>query len=310
MKKIGLGILILLLFALLCTGCNKDIEESRTDFRVLFSSDVHCTTAKVAFGVSNVERMQLWVDSILKEHEEHPIDLLIINGDVSYDYWSSGGSYRRDGVSTSQIFFADYVSQLPEEIAVIRLPGNHEQYTNEKWMQLAGNERQCTYVLGKNVFVMPDTYRSKLDPDYDTNGEYTPIDVEYVNKQVKAYPKHDIYIISHNIDIKQESQEFKELVAKHDNVRGLFSGHTHYSSVINLGSFYKDKVIAQIGNFSFIGEKDGEENFWGFRDLVITADGATSRYIRVESNIMIDSRLTHIERKLFNIVEYDFDSSN
>lgn len=290
--------------SLLCVGCGKNAEEVETDFRVLITSDMHCTTIQDWYGVSNEDRMQLWVDSILKEHAEHPIDLIIIPGDTSLDHWISGGTYRKDGISTTKVFMDNYVSQLPEGVPVITLPGNHEQYGNEEWKAITGNDRQCSYVLGKNLFIMPDSYGANLNPNYDHDGEYTQMDMEYINKQMKEYPEHNVYIISHYIDIQEESQEFKDLVAKNDNVKGLFAGHTHKNSLINLGTYYKDKVIAQTGNFSYTNELDVEKNFWGFRDLVITAEGATSSYILAECDAVIDSVPVHMERKLINVVEY------
>ena len=74
-------------------------EPPRTDFRVVLSSDIHCTHLLEWYGVNYRDRMQHWVDSILYEQAQQPIDLLILNGDLSLDFWahSGGGSYINVG---------------------------------------------------------------------------------------------------------------------------------------------------------------------------------------------------------------------
>ena len=66
-------------------------EDPTKELRVLISSDVHCTDLQTWYGVNYRTRMQHWVDSVLKEHKENPFDLVVINGDISLDYWINGG---------------------------------------------------------------------------------------------------------------------------------------------------------------------------------------------------------------------------
>ena len=42
-------------------------------------------------------------------------DLIVIGGDTSLDHWehNGGGSYLKDGVTTTKAFMEKYVSQLP-----------------------------------------------------------------------------------------------------------------------------------------------------------------------------------------------------
>jgi hypothetical protein len=67
-------------------------EEEKRDLRVILSSDIHCTDLLEWYGVGFRTRMQHWVDTVLAEHAADPIDLLVINGDISLDYWINGGS--------------------------------------------------------------------------------------------------------------------------------------------------------------------------------------------------------------------------
>ena len=79
-------------------------------YRVLFSSDIHCTHLAHWYGVDNDTRMQLWLDSVLAEHARQPIDLLLFLGDYSLDFWEccTCGSWINEGVSTTERFFKEY----------------------------------------------------------------------------------------------------------------------------------------------------------------------------------------------------------
>lgn len=239
--------------------------------------------------------MQLWVDSILAEHQRQPIDLIIVNGDVSLDFWSDGGSYIENQIKETEIFIKGYVSQLPKDVPVVVLPGNHEQYDDVTWLNMTGNARNRVYELGNNLFIMLDLYRVDETHQQEGNGKYTPLTEEEVKKlrtQIEQYSNHNVYIISHYIDMaKQNTADggaFKTLLEEKDNIIALFAGHTHKSSVLGEGeNTYGGKTVAQTGHFSYFTSDftDADktiDNFWGFRDLIITADSAYSRYITAD----------------------------
>ena len=282
-------------------------EPERTDFRVLLTSDIHCTHLLEWYGVPYRDRMQHWVDSVIAEHEETPIDLLVIMGDVSLDHWqhSGGGSWINEGHSSADEFYMDFVMQLPHDIPVVMIAGNHEQYSYEQWEEIVGHERQEYYVLGENLFLMVDTFRGELDPDYHHDGKYVGVDMDFVNEVLEEHGDKDIWLIGHYFDMSKESEEFKTLLRENTNVKGLFQGHTHQTSVIQLGEEYNDLTIAQTGNFAYTKEADIVGSFWGFRDLTITAESAECGYIIVDSEAIINGKETTIERNVINVVEYE-----
>lgn len=283
-----------------------EIAEPET-YRILLTSDIHCTHLLEWYGTSYRERMQHWVDALLAEHEKEPFDLIVIMGDVSLDFWEhqGGGSYLNEGYSSTEEFVEDFVGQLPGNIPLFMLAGNHEQYANEDWVRLTGNERQGSYVLGDQLFLFLDTFRGELDPDYHHDGKYVGVDMDFVNEQLSLYPDKDVWLIAHYFDMEKESDEFRQLLKTNDRIRGLFQGHTHLTTPIALGKQYNDLVIAQTGNFAYTKDANIVGSFWGFRDLVITEDGAASRYIIAESEAVIDGKLTHVERSEIRVVEYE-----
>ena len=276
---------------------SEPIQE-QTDFRIVITSDVHYTTAlenhsEYWYGVKLEDRMQLWVNSILEEHERQAIDLIIVNGDVSLDYWVGGGSYLTNGTKETENFMTEYVAQLQEIAPVIVMPGNHEQYDDATWQELTGNSRSGTYELGNNVFIMLDSYYVNQTTQTDSDGIYKPLSVDEVNQlasQIARYADQKVYIVSHMIDMEKQNLAdngaFKALLQERDNIIGLFAGHTHETSVLGSGmETYGGKTVAQTGHFSYFTKDNIEkttDNFWGFRDLIITKDSASSRYITAD----------------------------
>ncbi len=268
-----------------------------SDIRVLLSSDIHCTDLQEWYGVSYRDRMQHWVDTVLKEHKESPFDLVVINGDISLDYWIHGGSVITKGEGTAKIFVDEYLSQLPDDLPVFIIPGNHEQYSDEDWYKITGNHREGYMEVGGRLFVFLDNFGGNLDPKYNHDGVYTKSDVELIKKAMEEYPNRDVYLIAHHFDTSAESAEFKKLVGENDRIKALFSGHTHKTAVIELGDSWGGKTIAQTGNFAYYKDS-AKESFWGFRELVVTDKDSYSQYIIGESDAVVDGTRQHFERTI------------
>lgn len=281
---------------------SKNEEDTLRNLRVLLSSDIHCTDLLEWYGVSFRDRMEHWVNAVKKEHEQQPIDLLVINGDISLDYWINGGSVLEKGEGTAKIFVEEYLSKLPENLPVFILPGNHEQYGNENWLALTGNERQGYMVLGGRLFIFLDTFGGNLDPTTNHDGVYTGADTAYIEKLMAEHPEKDVYLIAHYFDTAAESAAFKNIV-KNDRVKALFAGHTHKSGVIELGESWGGKTIAQTGNFAYFKDS-AKQSFWGYRELIITEESAYSQYVITESDATVDGVKTHFERKILNQAGY------
>ncbi len=285
------------------TAIDTPTPEAPT-YRVLISSDPHCTDLLDWYGVSNEARMELWLESILAEHERQPFDLIIINGDISLDTHNGETCYTK-GYSTSKIFIDDYVSRLPANVPVYILAGNHETMPENDWVALTGNSRQCTHVVGNNTFIMLDTFanitgQNALDPPY------TPADVAYIKEQMDAYPENNVYLVAHHFPLDEEmineSSAFREIL-RDERVIGLFGGHTHLNTPVQYNSNCGNKVQVQTGNFSYTNGSF-DTSFWGFRDLVITEDSATTSYIQAECDAVINGRWRHYDRKVTEVVDF------
>ena len=264
--------------------------------RVLITSDIHyrVPSGTVYYGVPSVDRVQLWVDSVNYEHSQTPFDLIIIAGDVSLDHYNNVGTYTtsRGQTSETDIFVKNYVSQLPDGVPVYILPGNHEQYSNEQWKTLTGNERQFSVEMDGNLFICLDNFNSNLEPNRTGNPSYTQSDVAFIEAETAKYPNDNVWLIGHWFESGKESAEFKTLVQTNDRIKGLFAGHQHQCEVVD----FCGKPLAKTGNFAnsnfdayptgndFAQDVENVTNsFWGFRELVIAEDSAYSQYILADT---------------------------
>lgn len=285
-------------------GLIHKFEADASEYRVLLASDIHCTHLAEWYGVSNEERMQAWVDAVLDEHARQQIDLLLLLGDYSLDHWEygGGGSWLNENKSTTEQFFRDYVSQLPEEIEIFSIAGNHEQFGDEKWFEITGNHRTGSVLLGDNLFIMLDTFGANLDPSVHSDGTYQPADVEFIRQQMEQYPYAKVYLCAHYFDVNAESYEFQDVLFE-NRVMGLFMGHTHLNTVENY-VWFGLKPLAQTGNFSYTNGDSLKDSFWGFRDLVITSDGAESNYIVAASEAVVNGERLVVKRHFSENVKF------
>ena len=279
------------------------MSASKGNYRILITSDIHYTDLGTWYGVDNETRLQLWVDEILAEHKKQPFDLILINGDISLDYHEKKTPFEK-GYSTSYVFMKMYASKLPKDVPVLIGAGNHEQFPEETWEKITGSKRQGYATVGNHTFIMLDGFREKLGTTYDDSEDYSQMDVAYIQELMEKYPENHVWLLSHWIEMEEESEAFRKLVAEDDRIKGLFVGHTHDHRPIPLGESYKNKVMAQTGNFSYTMSGAATGGFWGFRDLVISENHAVSRYIMVDSDVLLDEGWTHFDRWVNAEVEY------
>ena len=286
------------------------------EYRIIITSDIHHTQDKRWYGVLTDDRVQLWVDRIKEEHARRPIDLLIFAGDASLDHYLQQGSYTSRGISNSKEFAEKYLSQLPPEIPRFIGAGNHEKYNDEQWESFMGNKRQGAVALERDLFIILDTYSASLEPNF--NGDlatYVPVDVDFIKQKMAEYPEHRVWLIAHYFDKKNETEEFKQLVKTEPRIKGMFAGHAHQCSIMDMGPEFGNKTVAQTGQFSyswytaFPSDDPGDvlRSFWGFRELITSDDESYSEYIIAESDLaVINGEPVKLERQTIHGITYQY----
>ena len=272
-------------------------------YRVLLTSDIHCTDLEDWYGIRDEVRMQRWLEDVLAEHARHPFDLILIPGDISLDYHAEKTPFEK-GYSTAYLFMKMYASRLPAGVPVLTGAGNHEQFPDAVWQKITGNPRQCHGVVGNHTFIMLDGFREALKTTYDSSDVYSPMDVAYIRELLDRYPENHVWLISHYFDLEREADAFRKLVADDPRIKGLFMGHTHEHQLIPMGPEWGDKIIAQTGNYSYTMSGAANGGFWGFRDLVIEDDKAVSSYIMTGSDVILEEGPVHFDRWVNEIAEY------
>lgn len=182
-----------------CADCGYTAAvDAESDLRLIFASDLHYNVPLGSASANNVDglyaddRMQHFVDSILTEHDNTPIDGVFILGDLTssefaYRLFKEGHVKKSDdpvydldyngevnmddyfGSAYDAIYQLDeyYFSQLREAgIPVYCIPGNHDTYDNEYWDMLfeytGFGYTETEYIVkfedAKTAIIMLNTY--------------------------------------------------------------------------------------------------------------------------------------------------------
>lgn len=267
--------------------------------RIILASDIHLCHIDW-YGVKAEDRLQKFIEHLKAEYQKQPFEALLLLGDYSLDHWKwqIKGSYIEKGISYTKRFADEYLSQLKDlPIEIRMIAGNHEQYGEELYRELTGYHREDVYVTEDWLFILMDTYKGGLDPSEHHDGVYTGADMDFIKKQMDAYPDKKVIICSHFIDPRKDTEEFKALL-RDDRVVCLFAGHTHGSKIWPLGEEYGSKDVIFTGQYSELNVN----SMWGFRELILNDGYIESNYITPENTVIInDETINHPYGKQENI---------
>lgn len=247
--------------------------------RVLIATDIHYCHF-VHGGIPRDVRMKRLIDQINEEYEREPFECILMLGDYSLDHWAwqIKGSWLMEGKSNATEFVNKYCQDLPAPCYM--LAGNHEQYGEEKWREITGGAREHTVVVGDTLFILWDSYGADLDPDFHSDGTYTPPKVDEIRAIMDAHPDKKVILCSHYFK-PSDTDEEKALISD-ERIVCLVMGHTHSSKVLTLPESYGSKKILQAG--AWIGMHADLGEVWGVRDIKLYDDRMTSDYIVPEAD--------------------------
>ena len=261
--------------------------------RILLISDVHLCHANW-YGRTSEARLEKMLIDINEEHKKQPIDMILMLGDYSLDYWECPpyGTYSVNGISNTQRFIKEFVSRFP--CPAYLLPGNHEQYTHEDWERLTGFKRQFSVVYENNLFLMLDTFGDNLDSKEHNHGTYSFGDVDYIKAEMAKHPGKRVFLCAHDFFFATETEEFKKLVRENDSVLALFGGHTHVSRIEPMGPELGNKCLFRTGEYSYTSAASIDESVWGFRELILEPDCVSTAYIIPQNEIKLKDQIINI----------------
>ena len=253
--------------------------------RIIIASDIHlCHTNW--YGVPTAERMERLVKHLNDEYDKDPYETIIFLGDYSLDHWNHGdvpGSYLT-GTCNTKNFMEKYASRLKAPYSIF-VAGNHEMYGHENWEKLTGYRRRDSVVVGDYLFIVDDTFDINLDPTCDIDAIFTPLNIDFIRGEMAKYPDKKVILCAHHFAFDRERPEAHELVLD-PRVICMFSGHVHRSSIYTMPDDWNNKLLFRTGNYSYSKEEPPMLSMWGFRDVYLSDDEVTSRYIVPENTII------------------------
>ena len=249
--------------------------------RIILMSDIHyCNEGW--YGFTQEVKCRVLCADLEQEYAKDPYTALLLLGDYSLDHWAwlTKGTYLTRGVSDANAFKEHCLSRMaPEGCQVRMIAGNHEQYGAALWEKLTGFRREDHLVCGSVLFVLLDTFGGDLDPVVHSDGTYIGANVEKIKELMAQYPDKKVILCAHWFDMSKESEEFRRLLAKEVRIVCLFCGHNHLSSIAYTEADCGNKPIIFTGHYSYSGEKNAVRCLNGYREVVITEEGISSKYI-------------------------------
>ena len=261
-----------------------------TEKRMIFCSDVHLCHIDW-YGVSSKDRMENMITKLNEYYEEKPYEKIMFLGDYSLDFWAWDicGSYLREGVNNTENFKKYYADRLKAPYHM--MAGNHEQYGDEKWEQITGVKRDSSFVAGGYLFIASDNFSGILDPDFHTDGEYSPTKIDFVKSEMEKHPDLPVILCSHFFDKTKEPPEFFEFLKNEKRIVFLICGHDHINTVTDFG---EDVKLYHDGHYSYAGgHQSPDKLMWGFCEAVLTDDGVDIRYIEPENELTLENGTPH-----------------
>lgn len=275
--------------------------------RFLIVTDTHyCHETEynqIRYGnITNDEKAARIIAQIEKEYKREPFDMIFFLGDYSLDHWvwHTLGSYLTMGVSYTDLFVKKYMQNLPAPYLMI--PGNHEQFGEEKWREITGMGRTSHAVFDDILFILWDSYGANLDPTEHSDGTYTPIDVPYVRGLMNQYRDKKVILMSHHFTPAYTQEEI-DLITD-ERVLCLFQGHTHSAEIEILPDEYGNKKNMHSGGWSHLLPDTVVP--WGVRDIVIEDNTLTSSFFVDAFTFTNGGKEYHVEERISETVEIKF----
>jgi predicted phosphodiesterase len=258
----------------------NSLKNEPQRIRVILMSDIHYCNEW--YGITPEMKREMLCADLEREFEQNPYQALLLLGDYSLDHWvwHTKGSYLTQGVSNTKRFVEHCLPRMaPQGIDVRMIAGNHEQYGEALWTELTGFSRSDHIVCGSVLFILLDTFGGNLDPVEHSDGTYIGANVAGIHEMMSRYPDKKVVLCAHWFDMEKESEEFRTLLSQEERIVCLFCGHNHISRVASTGAECGNKPLVYTGHYSYSGEGNPIHCLNGYREVLITDTGITSKYI-------------------------------
>lgn len=267
--------------------------------KVIFCSDVHLCQGDW-YGCPSDERIENMIDTFNELYDKNPYEKIVFLGDYSLDFWEwdEGGSVLNACVSNTDNFVKHYAKRLKADYYMA--PGNHEQYGYENWKKITGTDRDDAFLVGGYLIISCDNYSGLLDPDFHSDGVYTPTKLEFIREKMAEYPDCPVILCGHFFDTRNEPEEFFDFLKNEKRITLLVCGHDHIVEIEDLREKAGNVSIYHDGHYSYSGlEHDSIPEFmWGFCEAILSDEGIEIWYVEPSNTIVVqDIPVVHTYRE-------------
>ncbi len=264
---------------------NISINDINTPgIRIVTISDIHMYEGEGQGGLSSEQRMNLLKEKLLEENDRKKINCMFIVGDLSMN--DTQLKLGKDGLKWVK---ENLMNKLP--FPVYALNGNHDNGTDEQWVNIFGYKKNFTVTFNDIGFICADTFNT---PNTAENQPYTysAINYQWLKEQFDKFKNKKIYLLCHFMDLTKEDAQTVSLLKSSENLQGIIIGHTH-----EYEHYTKENIkIAPCGHFSYPPSYDWTvKKTWGWRELNVLENGdIQNKYVKIE-NIYPDYAMPYTE---------------
>lgn len=291
---------------LLVSDMHYTTENTLDELKKQFPHAIASAAAGPAFGKTQREKVEKIYGDILTEHKRGRLDGVLVLGDLSIDDYG----YRNLPINYCRKFREDCLDRLP--CPAYAIPGNHDSYPDAVWRETFGYGRQLVTEFGNTVFLTADTFAPL--PAKDASGSpHIPPDEAFLRKGLAAHKGKTIFLCAHYFDSSTFSDSTREMLRENDDIVCLFRGHTHISSVTDLGASFGEKPLIDIGGYGYSGQiVDGRWDFsvfdpawaWGYQIVEIYDNRIRTYHVRTENEYVATNGIFRIPETVTEEREY------
>ena len=295
---------------LLVSDMHYTTDKSAAELKLIYPESRASVATGTAFGRTQNSKVQKIYDDIMEENRRSRLDGVLVLGDLSIDDYD----YRKLPYNYCRRFKEECMDKLP--CPAYAIPGNHDSYTNDKWFEVFGYDRQYCVELGESVFIMADTFAATpANPANPASGSpHTLLDADFLAECLEKYAGKKIFLCAHHFNAERTFDECtKQLIKDCPDIVCLFRGHVHINNVIDLGEDFGGKQLIDIGGYGYTGQKvDGKWDFnifdfkwaWGYQIIEIYDDKIYTYHVKTDNHYVATNGEFDVTETVEGEVEY------
>ena len=275
---------------LLVSDMHYTMDQPTKEWKLAHPEVKPSAAAVHAFGKTQREKIEKIYEDILTEHQQSPLDAVLVLGDLSIDDYD----YRKLPINYCKRFKEELMDRLP--CPSYAIPGNHDSWPNALWKEFMGRDRRFSVEIGDVAFIMEDSFANvpALPNDPASGAGFTPMDADFLRSCLQKHKGKHLFLCAHHIHAAGNSfsEECRQLLRECEDLIWLFRGHTHIAAVYKGREGAGGKPLIDIGGYGYEGvmvearldfNVFDEKWAWGYQILEIYDDKIRTYHVRTDN---------------------------